>query len=149
MEDSRGAIVSLQICPGHRAPMQFKNAMHAIEGFGLEGDRHAYANGTRQVLFMDEETLTRLGLPPGIVKENITTRGIELKTLAEGTHLRVGDVEFEITHRCDPCERMDEIREGLRGELQGQRGMLARVLSGGEIRVGDAIEVVRQPEFAK
>src|SRR5712692_4742816 len=97
MQD-RATIVSLQICPGHRAPMQFSNALRAIEGFGLEGDRHAYANGTRQVLFIDEETLTRLGLQPGIVKENITTRGIALKTLAEGARLRVGDVEFEITH---------------------------------------------------
>ena len=141
--EMRGMIISLQICPGHRAPMQFKNALRALADLGLEGDDHAHPNGSRQVLFMDEETLTRLKLKPGIIRENITTRGIDLKSLPPKTRVRVGEVEFEITKRCEPCERMDEIREGLRAQLEGQRGMLARVINSGEIRVGNAIEVVK------
>jgi MOSC domain-containing protein YiiM len=43
---------------------------------------------------------------------------------------------------CDPCHRMDELRQGLRAELQGKRGMLARVVEGGEVAVGDEIELL-------
>jgi MOSC domain-containing protein YiiM len=34
---------------------------------------------------------------------------------------------------------MDDLREGLRAELGGKRGMLARVVEGGEVAVGDEI----------
>lgn len=143
MEEKSGFVVSLQICEAHRAPMQTLQAVKALENLGLEGDRHALPDGSRQVLLIEEETLKRLGVPIGAVKENITTRGIALMNLAPGTRLQMRDVVFELTKPCTPCERMEEIRPGLRDELQGQRGMLARVLRGGEIRVGDAIAVVR------
>jgi MOSC domain-containing protein YiiM len=93
---------------------------------------------------MDEETLNGFGLELGRVRENITTRGIELKTLAPGTRLRAGGAVFEITQACDPCKMIDDIRPGLCEQMQGQRGMLARVLEGGELRVGDAIEIVKE-----
>jgi MOSC domain-containing protein YiiM len=35
---------------------------------------------------------------------------------------------------------MDDLRAGLRAEIDGKRGMLARVVEGGEIAVGDAVE---------
>jgi MOSC domain-containing protein YiiM len=43
---------------------------------------------------------------------------------------------------CDPCHRMDELREGLRAELDDKRGMLARVVEGGEVAVGDDVELL-------
>jgi MOSC domain-containing protein YiiM len=43
---------------------------------------------------------------------------------------------------CDPCERMEEIRTVLQDELEGRRGMLARVVKTGEIAVGDEIRLV-------
>ena len=43
---------------------------------------------------------------------------------------------------CDPCRRMDELRQGLRAELDDKRGMLARVLEGGEVAVGDAVQLL-------
>ncbi|MBI3913972.1 MAG: MOSC domain-containing protein [Chloroflexi bacterium] len=138
----QGTIASLQICTAHRAPMEFKTQARALANRGLEGDRHAQPNGSRQVLLMDEETLNKLGLPPGNVKENITTRGIAIQTLAKGTRVKIGDAVFEITKPCTPCERMDEIRNGLRTEIEGQRGILAKVIEGGTLRVGDAIEVM-------
>jgi len=35
---------------------------------------------------------------------------------------------------------MEKVRPGLRREIYGRRGMLCRVIEGGEIRVGDPIE---------
>lgn len=148
MEDSQGAVASLQICPASRAPMQKCESVRAIQDLGLEGDRHAQAGVARQVLLMDEETLAAFGLGAGVVKENITTRGIPLNTLEPGTRLRIGGAVIELTKSCTPCGRMDEIRPGLREALQGQRGMLARVIESGTLQVGDSIVVVRTNELA-
>ncbi len=134
-----GTIASLQIVTTRHAPMESKDSVRAIADLGLEGDIHGKRGSTRQVLFMDEETLVAFGLSAGRVRENITTRGIELKSLTAGTRLRVGGAVFEITESCTPCEFVNDIKPGLRAQMQGQRGMLARVIEGGELCVGDAI----------
>lgn len=138
---STGVVVSIQICPAHRAPMRRLETVRALENLGLEGDRHAVPDGLRQVLLIEEETLNRLDVPIGAVKENITTRGIPLMRLPQGTRLQIGEALFELTKPCEPCLRMEEIRLGLQEELQGQRGMLARVMRGGQLRIGDEIKV--------
>jgi MOSC domain-containing protein YiiM len=141
MQDMRGTIIHLQICVAHKKPMQAQASLQAVADLGLAGDLHAKPASTRQVLFMDEETLGKFGLERGRVRENITTRGIVLNTLVAGTRLRVGQAVFEIAKPCTPCEFIEAIRPGLRAEMEGQRGMLARVIEGGELRVGDVIEV--------
>ncbi len=141
--NTTGSVTHLQLCAAHRAPMRATESARAIEDLGLEGDSHAKKGSARQVLLMDEETLAAFGLTAGRVRENITTRGIELKTLGEGTLVRLGSALLEITKHCSPCDYIEDIRPGLRAEMEGQRGMLARVIEGGEIRVGDAIEIVR------
>ncbi len=141
MTATRGTILSLQICTAHRAPMQRKDSLSAVADLGLEGDLHAKQGSARQVLFMDEETLTAFGLSAGRVRENITTRGIELKMLTAGTRVRVGGAVFEITKSCTPCEFIEDIQPGLREKMEGQRGMLARVVESGEVRAGDTIEI--------
>lgn len=140
--NTTGTVAHLQLCAQHRAPMRAIESARAIADLGLEGDSHAKQGSARQVLLMDEETLTAFGLSAGRVRENITTRGIELKTLGEGTRVRLGGAVLELTKLCTPCDFIEDIRPGLRAEMEGQRGMLARVVAGGEIRVGDVVEVV-------
>ena len=141
-------IISLQICVGHREPMNPVDSATFIEGFGIEGDRHAVKSGARtirQVLLMDEDTLEGFGLGIGQVRENVTVRGIDLHDVSAGQRLALGDdVVVEITQFCAPCERMDEVRPGLREELFEQRGMLATVISGGAVNVGDQVQVVER-----
>jgi MOSC domain-containing protein YiiM len=139
--ESRPTVAGLQICPGPRQPMKPLDAVRAVENMGLEGDRHAKPDSHRQVLLIEAETLEKLGLRVGEVKENITTRGIALMSLPAGARLHVGEAVLEVTGECRPCERMEELRPGLRGVLAGQRGMLARVAQGGTLRVGDPITV--------
>ena len=147
MTSERGAqIDSLHICVGHREPMRSVETASLVAGFGIEGDRHATSEGVRtarQALLMDAETLNGFGLAHGEIRENITTSGIELASLPSGQRLALGDeVVLEITGHCAPCARMDEIRDGLKDELEGQRGMLTSVIHGGTIKVGDAISVL-------
>ncbi len=114
----------------------------AISDFGLEGDRHAKRGGPRQVLLADIETLRDHDLPPGVIKENITIEGLDLASAEPGQVFFIGDqVTMEVTGECVPCSRMDEIRAGLQEELEGRRGILAMVLNGGALRVGDAVRL--------
>lgn len=133
-------VLHLFLCQVHRFPMKEVDEAEAVYDKGLKGCIHGRP-GSRQVLLMDSETLAAFGLPPGIIKENITTRGLDFRTLSPGQVLRAGNAVLRITGPCDPCSRMDEIRMGLQEELQGQRGWLCRVLEAGTIRRGDAIEV--------
>jgi len=115
----------------------------AVENSGLQGCAHARPGGRRQVLLVDVETLESMNLAPGIIRENITTQGLDVSALLVGQKLRMGGVLLEVSAVCEPCEVMETIRPGLRQELQGRRGMLCRVLSGGTVQRGEVI--VLQP----
>jgi molybdopterin adenylyltransferase len=113
----------------------------AIAGQGLEGCAHANPP-KREVLFVSKEHLDSVGVEPGAIRENLTVEGDDVEQWPIGQRVRAGGAVFEITMVCDPCHRMDELRQGLRAELEGRRGMLARVVEGGEVAVGDEIELL-------
>jgi MOSC domain-containing protein YiiM len=113
----------------------------AIAGQGLEGCAHANPP-RREVLFVSREHLDSVDIEPGAIRENLTVKGADVQQWPIGQHVRAGEAVFEITMVCDPCHRMDELRQGLRAELDGKRGMLARVVESGEIAVGDAVELL-------
>jgi MOSC domain-containing protein YiiM len=110
-------------------------------GAGLDGDRHAKPGSRRALLVMEQEVLNDFGLAPGIVREQITVRGLDLHHLAEGTRLRIGASTLEVGAHCAPCAYIESLRPGLRHALEGRRGRFVRVVEGGAIAVGDPIEV--------
>ena len=114
----------------------------ALADHGLDGCAHARPRTKRQVLFASAEHLDAVGVEPGRIRENVTVEGADVQTWPLGQRLRVGGAVFEVTMACDPCERMDAIRPGLRQELEGRRGMLARVVETGELARGDEIELL-------
>ena len=113
----------------------------AVEGYGFEGCAHANPP-RREVLFVSEDHLRSVGVEPGAIRENITVAGTDVQAWPVGQRVRAGDAVFEITMVCDPCRKMDELRPGLRAELDDKRGMLARVVEGGEVSVGDQVELL-------
>jgi MOSC domain-containing protein YiiM len=123
-----------------RLPMEEMAEIRALADSGLEGCAHARANSPRQVLLMDSETLEAMDLRPGTIRENITTRGINVNGLSAGQRLRVGEAQLEVSMACTPCDLLEKIRPGLRRELRGRRGMLCRVIADGFIRRGDNVE---------
>jgi MOSC domain-containing protein YiiM len=123
-----------------RLPMEEITEIHALADSGLEGCAHARSGSPRQVLLMDSETLEAMELRPGIIRENITTGGINVNGLASGQRLRVGEAQLEVSMPCTPCDLLEKIRPGLRRELRGRRGMLCRVIVSGMIRRGDNVE---------
>ncbi len=126
--------------PKKHASMEELREVQLLADFGLEGCAHARLGANRQVLLVDRETLEAMELPPGILRENITTDGLNVNSLPIGQQLRIGRARLQVTMVCTPCDQMERIRPGLRRELWGRRGMLCRVLQGGLIRTGDSIE---------
>jgi len=123
-----------------RLPMEELAEVQAVTDAGFEGCAHARPASKRQVLLVDRETLEAMDLWPGIIRENITTDGLNVNSLLIGQLLRIGRARLEVSAVCTPCDQMEAIRPGLRKELWGRRGMLCRVLEGGVIRRGDPIE---------
>ena len=138
----QGTIVNLHIARVKETPSDPVQEAAAISGMGLKGDRSCKASNPRQVLVMDKETLEELQLKPGQIKENITTTGLDLSQTKAGQVFFIGDqVTMEIVGPCEPCHKMDAIRDGLRQKLDGRRGMLATIINGGPIKVGDSIRI--------
>lgn len=124
-------------------PMEPRTGVRAIEDTGLEGCRHARPGRKRQLVICDRETLSEFGLEPGQIKENITVSGCDVNRLSAGQQLKLGDeAVVEVVGPCEPCHKMDVIQPGLQAALQGRRGILAKVRTGGLIRPGDAVELV-------
>lgn len=133
-------VVGLFRSPRPGAEMVAVREVEAVQEVGFAGCAHARPGGQRQVLLMDRETLDALGLSPGMIWENITTEGLSVNALKEGESLRIGEASLRVTMVCTPCGKMDELRAGLKMEIRGRRGMFCKVVKGGTIRLGDAIE---------
>jgi len=126
--------------PKKRLPMEELPEVRVLGDRGFEGCAHGRPGSKRQVLLVDRETLEAMELQPGIIRENITADGLNVNSLLVGQLLLIGEARLEVSAVCTPCDQMEAIRPGLRKELWGRRGMLCRVLDGGTIRRGDAIE---------
>ena len=138
----QGTIVNLHLARVKETPSDPVQAATAISGQGLEGDRSCKESNLRQVLVMDKETLDELEIKPGQIKENITTTGLDLSQIQKGQVLFIGDqVTMEFVGECEPCGKMDVIRPGLQQRLDHRRGMLAIVINGGPIKVGDPLRI--------
>lgn len=139
-------VVGLFVSPGRGSGRsEARERIRAVEGHGLEGCAHAQPP-RREVLLASKEHLDAVGVEPGAIRENVTVEGVDVQHWVVGEQIRVGRVLLEITMVCDPCHRMDDLRPGLRTEIEGRRGMLAHVLEGGEIALGDSVETIQPAE---
>lgn len=116
--------------------------LSAVAGHGFVGDK-CYGRPTRQVLFVGTDHLEAFGYSPGDLREQVTVELPGLQSLPDGAVLAVGDATFEIVGDCAPCSKMavymGEEPDSFIAKTAGKRGMLAKVRSGGTIRVGDSI----------
>ena len=139
-----GVLKALRLAGASGEPMRTVDAAVAETERGLAGDRHSRRRPAhrRQVLLVDQAELDLLGLPGGVLKENVVLEGIPVESLEAGQRLHLGDeVVLELTEPCVPCSKLDRIRPGLISEAWGHRGQLARVLAGGTVRVGDPVRL--------
>lgn len=152
----------------HRFSKPTRAEIDLLEGLGVKGDAHLGKTvkhrsrvavdprqpNLRQVHLIHAELhqeLTAKGfhVSPGIMGENITTHGIDLLALPQGTVLHLGDeAKIEVTGLRNPCKQLDDYQPGLlravldrttTGDLIRKAGIMAVVTVTGTVRPGDNI----------
>jgi MOSC domain-containing protein YiiM len=115
------------------------------ENHGIVGDAHA-GDWHRQVSLLAQESIDKmraLGLDvnAGDFAENITTSGIDLVGLPIGTRLQVGGTLLEVTQIGKECHTRCAIFYQAGDCVMPKEGIFARVITGGVIRPGDALQI--------
>lgn len=105
---------------------------------GIDGAHRAPP--LRHLLLVERESLRRLGLRPGDLRENAVLGGDGLYDLPSGTMLRVGTAELRLTFHCEPCKRVTALASAK--ALLHQRGYLASVTAAGTVRIGDEVQIM-------
>ena len=131
-------------------PMDEAVAATAIEGKGLEGNADQHPR--RQVTVISAESWRAAereleGAADSVLRRaNLLVTGVDLVE-SRGKVLRVGPVKVRIHGETRPCRRMEESCAGLQAALSPdwRAGAYGDVVEGGEIRVGDAVEMEDAP----
>ncbi len=151
---AKGSVVSIQVAPDAKGAMQNLPEVRAVEGRGLEGDRYCNEVGSyshnpgpdREVTLIEAEAMEAMERDYGTVldskdsRRNVTTRGVPLNHLVQ-REFTVGGVKLRGLRLCEPCANLARLTG--KNVLQGlvhRGGLRAQVLTGGMIRVGDAVE---------
>lgn len=117
-----------------------------LEG-GIKGDAHFGLDEIRQVSLLADESVDKmramgLTLDAGVFAENITTQGIELKSLPIGTKLKIGDTIQEVSKIGKECHHGCAIKQKTGSCIMPTEGIFTKVLQGGTVRTGDIIELL-------
>jgi MOSC domain-containing protein YiiM len=113
---------------------------------GIVGDRKG-SSGERQINVMSTETLAQLSndgfhTAPGEMGEQLVISNIPINQFATGTRLRIGaEAVIEVVKPRTGCARFEHIQRCSRSDVAGRLGVMARVLSGGRISVGESVIV--------
>jgi len=117
-----------------------------IADYGIEGD--AKGGGKRQLNVMSAGVVQDLAAEgflaePGQLGEQLIVGGMDVNALALGTRLRIGaEACVELTEPRTGCGKFELYQSKSRQDATGRLGMMARVVMGGQIAVGDPVEVV-------
>lgn len=113
--------------------------------WGITDDAHA-GNWHRQVSLLGYEQIQAfkaLGaeVGNGAFGENIIVEGFDLKNLPIGTKFRSGDVLLELTQIGKKCHSHCAIYHQMGDCIMPREGVFCKVLEGGSITTGDAINI--------
>ena len=170
-----GVVTAVSRSATHTLIKPNQDSIRILAGLGVEGDAHQGESvkhrsrvaqnpnqpNLRQVHLMhaelhDELRAAGFDVLVGQMGENVTTRGIDLLGLPTNTRLHLGEsAVVEVTGLRNPCAQLDKIQPGLmaatldkdeKGNIIRKAGIMGIVLSGGDVRPGDAIRVELPPE---
>lgn len=119
-----------------------------VDEFGIQQDAHA-GSWHRQISLLAWEVVenfakeTGLKFDYGDFAENITTTGIDLQQLKPCDVLRIGLVELEVTQCGKECHGQGcSVYDRTGRCVMPIHGVFCRVLTCGQIKVGDEIELL-------
>ena len=146
-----GVVAALLVAPAAEAPLTRLDAVQALAGRGLAGDRYAEGAGTfsgagrgYELTLIEAEALDDLqaagiALSWEAARRNVVTRGIRLNALVDG-RFRIGEVECAGRRLAEPCSHLQKLAPpGVLRALVHRGGIRADIVGGGTIRLGDPI----------
>ena len=143
-----GELLWIGIRPERKKALQSVPSVEVSEEAGLIGDHYKAKSKKRQVTLIQQEHLNAVSsflgkeVRPDLTRRNLVIRGINLFAL-RNVQFRIGDVVLEGTGYCHPCSRMEEnLGSGGYNAMRGHGGITAKVIKGGEVKVGDHIELI-------
>lgn len=151
-----GTLVGIYLCAQAGEPMESRETATALAGRGLAGDRYAEAVGTfsswpgkgRALTLIEAEALESLerergvALAPHESRRNLVVRDLRLEDLL-GVRFRLGEVVLVGRRTAPPCEHLEQLtRPGVLKALVGRGGLRADIEVGGELRVGETLEIL-------
>jgi len=139
-------VLSLHAGPGSTLPKPAVAFARLVEGQGVEGDRHFGKHPDRAVLVAGQTSYAKarqagIELPWGALGENLLI-DFDPHTLGPHSRLKIGTAVLELTTVCTVCDTLSAFDLRLPKVLYNARGVYARVLQGGLVRVGDPVEVL-------
>jgi len=152
---NNGSVHSIHITAVAAEPTVAVEEARAVAGKGLEGDRYFSGAGSwsstpgtgRQITLIEMETIEALErdyemkIEPGQARRNVVTRGVALNHLV-GREFSVGEVRLRGMRLNEPCSHLASLTdEKVKQGLVHRGGLRADIVSGGVIRVGDAVRV--------
>ena len=151
-----GRVEWMGLRPARDVAMREADAVEAVEGRGLVGDRYASASGKRAITLIQAEHLDAIAalsghrsVAPATLRRNLVVSGIPLIALKD-RRFRIGEVLLQGTGPCDPCSRMETaLGPGGYNAMRGHGGICARIVRGGTIRTGDMVSAVHEGDEAQ
>lgn len=149
-----GQVEWIGLRPARKQSMQSVATAQLEPGLGLKGDRFkGTLNSKRQVSFIQSEHLQAMALmlgvdviAPELLRRNIVVAGVNLLSL-KGMRFSLGSAVLEMSCLCHPCSRMEQtFGPGGYNLVRGHGGILAKVISPGEVSVGDKLDYIRPIE---
>ncbi len=143
-------IKSIAIKNRSRVAMQVIESAQVTVAKGIEGDFRGTQKG-RQITILSQTTWDKVcqemsaELPWTIRRANLLVDGVEFDSSWLGSHVRIGEVELKVDQETVPCSYMDAQHQGLTAALEPawRGGICCNVIKGGDIKVGDSVELVR------
>jgi MOSC domain-containing protein YiiM len=129
-----------------RVPLQ---QARLVAGYGMDGDAKG-GGADRHLNVMAAETLQSLAregfhTAPGQMGEQLIVARLAVDSLPAGTRLQLGaSACIEIVEPRTGCAKFERHQGKLRQEASGRLGLMARVVTGGPIRVGDPVRLLAE-----
>ena len=145
MNARKGIIVAISTSAQKGTPKTNVPRAELVANHGIAGDAHA-GDWHRQVSLLALESIAKMlakgaDVGPGAFAENVTTQSLDLTALRVGDRLTLGQAELEITQLGKECHARCAIFEQVGDCVMPREGIFARVVRGGEVKVGDEVVV--------